>query len=222
MSGDTENTRFWDRAACKYAADPIKDMRGYERTLDRVRHLLDGSNTVLEIGCGTGTTALKLAPSVSRMIGTDVSNEMIAIARERATTQGCHNAEFSVATAKCAPGADEAYDAVLAFNLLHLVTDRPTALAHVRRLLKPGGLFISKTPCLSEMNPLIRFAVPVMQFVGKAPYVSFFSAAELEAEIANAGFAISERGRHGSERKDARIFIVARNPDVARGPAGSP
>ena len=218
MSGDTENTRFWDRAARKYAADPIKDMRGYERTLDRVRHLLDGSHAVLEIGCGTGTTALKLAPSVSRMIGTDASNEMIAIARERAIAQGCHNAEFSVATANRAPGADGAYDAVLAFNLLHLVTDRPTALAHVGRLLKPGGLLISKTPCLSEMNPLIRFAVPVMQFVGKAPDVSFFSAAELEAEIANAGFAISERGRHGSGRKDARIFIVARKPDVAGRP----
>ena len=36
---------------------------------------------------------------------------------------------------------------------------------------------------------------------------------ELEAEIANAGFTIMERGRHGSERKDARIFIVARKSD---------
>jgi ubiquinone/menaquinone biosynthesis C-methylase UbiE len=216
MSGDTENARFWDRTARKYATDPIKDMRGYERTLDRVGHLLNGSDTVLEIGCGTGTTALKLAPSVSRMIGTDVSNEMIAIARERAAAQACHNAEFSVATAENAPGADGAYDAVLAFNLLHLAADRPAALAHIRRLLKPGGLFISKTPCLSEMNALIRLAVPVMRLVGKAPYVSFFSAAQLEAEIANAGFAISERARHGSERKDARIFLVARKTDAAR------
>jgi hypothetical protein len=46
--------------------------------------------------------------------------------------------------------------------------------------------------------------------IGKAPFVSYFSAPELEAEIAGAGFTIIERERHGSGRKDARIFIVAR------------
>jgi ubiquinone/menaquinone biosynthesis C-methylase UbiE len=218
MLGKTEDARFWDRAARKYATDPIKDMRGYERTLDRVGHLLGSSDIVLEVGCGTGTTSLRLAPSVSRVIATDVSSEMIAIAREKATAQACQNVEFSVATVAGAPGLDGAYDAVLAFNLLHLIADRPSALAHVHRLLKPGGLFVSKTPCLSEMNPFIWLAVSAMRLVGKAPYVSFFSATELEAGIANAGFAIIERGRHGSERKDARIFIVARKSDLAPHP----
>ena len=105
---------------------------------------------------------------------------------------------------------------MLAFNLWHLVADRTSALAHVHRVLKPGGLFVSKTPCLAEMNPLIRLALPVMQFVGKAPYVAVFSATALEREIEEAGFTVIERGRHGSGRKDARIFIVARkagNPD---------
>jgi len=215
MLGDTKDARFWDRAARKYATDPIKDMPGYERTLDRISHLANSSDIVLEIGCGTGTTALRLAPSVSRMIATDVSSEMIAIAREKATPLACQNIEFSVATVERAPGSDGAYDAVLALNVLHLVADRPSALAHVHRLLKPGCLFISKTPCLSEMNPLIRVAVWVMQLVGKAPYVSFFSAIELEAEIAGAGFTIIERGRHGSGPKDPRIFIVARKSDLA-------
>ena len=82
----------------------------------------------------------------------------------------------------------------------------------MKRALKPGGLLISKTPCLAEMNALIRFAVPVMRAIGKAPYVSFFSAAQLEAEIARMGFSIIERARHGSGRRDPRIFIVARKP----------
>jgi 2-polyprenyl-3-methyl-5-hydroxy-6-metoxy-1,4-benzoquinol methylase len=221
MLVDTEDARFWDRAARKYATDPIKDMRGYERTLDRISHWVNSSDTVLEIGCGTGTTALRLAPSVSRVIATDVSSEMIAIAREKATAQARQNVEFSVATVERAPGPEGAYDAVLAFNLLHLIADRPSALAHVHRLLKPGGLFVSKTPCLSEMNLLIRLAVPVMRLVGKAPYVSFFSATELEAEIADAGFAIIEQGRHGSKQKEPRIFIVARKSDLARRPHGA-
>jgi ubiquinone/menaquinone biosynthesis C-methylase UbiE len=205
------NARFWNRAARKYVADPIQDMAGYERTLARTRGLLRNSDSVSELGCGTGTTALKLAPSVARIVATDVSSEMIAIAREKAIAQACSNAEFAVAAARRAPGADGSFDAVLAFNLLHLIVDLPLMLRDVHRLLKPGGLFITKTPCLSEMNPLIRFAVPVMRFVGKATFVAFFSAAELESEIARAGFTIIERARHGSERKDARIFIVARS-----------
>lgn len=221
MPGDIEDAGFWDRSARKYATDPIKDMLGYERTLDRISHWVDSSDTVLEIGCGTGSTALRLAPYVSRVIATDVSSEMIAIAREKATARTCRNVEFSVATVERAPRSDGAYDAVLAFNLLHLIADRPSALAHVHRLLRPGGLFVSKTPCLSEMNPLIRFAVPVMRLVGKAPYVSFFSATELEADIADAGFEIIERGRHGSEPKDARLFIVARKSDIAPRPNGA-
>lgn len=212
MIATTADAKFWDRVARKYAADPIKDMAGYERTVERTRQLLPPSATVLEIGCGTGTTALRLAPSVTRIAATDVSSEMIAIAREKAAAEACRNVEFYVAPANQAPGADCTYDAVLAFNVLHLLDNRPMTLARVHALLKPGGLFISKTPCLSEMNPLIRLAVPVARLFGKAPTVSFFSASALEADIVNAGFTIVEQGRHGSGRKDARIFIVARKP----------
>lgn len=210
MSNAVSDVRFWDRSARKYEASPIKDMAGYERTLDRTRHYLRETDSVLELGCGTGTTAMKLAPHVARMTATDLSSAMVAIAQEKAAAQGCGNAEFAVATPEHAPWPDGAFDAVLAFNLWHLVADRASALAHVRRVLKPGGLFISKTPCIGEMNPLIRLAIPVMQFIGKAPNVGTFSAAELEREIEAAGFAIVERSRHGSGRNDPRIFIVAR------------
>jgi ubiquinone/menaquinone biosynthesis C-methylase UbiE len=207
-------TRFWDRIARKYAADPIKDMDGYERTLDRTRHYLNDTDAVLEFGCGTGTTALRLAPHVARMVATDLSHEMIAIAREKKTSHAGSNVEFAVAAPEGAPWPDSSFDAVLAFNLWHLVADRASALAQVRRLLKPGGLFVSKTPCLAEMNPLLRLAVPLMRLVGKAPYVAFFSAAAFESEIEGAGFTIIERARHGSGRKDPRIFIVARKADL--------
>jgi ubiquinone/menaquinone biosynthesis C-methylase UbiE len=210
MARSATDARFWDKIARKYAASPIGDMEGYERTIDRTRQLLRATDTVLELGCGTGTTALKLAPHVARMVATDLSPEMIAIAREKAAAQGCTNAEFAVAGPEDALWPDASFDAVLAFNLWHLVADRAAALAHVRRVLKPGGLFVSKTPCLAEMNPLIRLAVPVARLIGQAPWVAIFSASDLEREIEAAGFAIVERARHGSGRKDARIFIVAR------------
>lgn len=212
MSNRSASARFWDRSARKYAADPIRDPAGYERTIARTREWLEPSHTVIEIGCGTGTSALRLAPSVARVIGTDISTEMIAIARERATDANCPNASFEVGSADEPVPAAEPGDAVLAFNLLHLVPDRHVVLDRIRQALKPGGLFISKTPCLAEMNPLIRLAIPVMQVIGKAPYVASFTAMQLENDVVAAGFSIEERGRHGSGKRDPRLFIVARRP----------
>lgn len=206
-----DDQHFWDRIARKYARDPITDMAGYSRTLECTRLRLRAADTVLELGCGTGTTALALAPSVARLVGSDVSSEMIAIAKEKAAAQSCRTAEFVVSSADRALAADGTFDAVLAFNVLHLVADRPAVLGQAVRALKPGGLFISKTPCLSEMSPLLRLAVPVARLVGKAPHVSFFTALELQRELESAGLEIIERARHGSGRKDARIYVVARS-----------
>jgi ubiquinone/menaquinone biosynthesis C-methylase UbiE len=210
MPATGKDARFWDREARKYAASPIGDMPGYERTLERTRHYLKPTDAAFEFGCGTGTTALNLAPSVARYVATDFAPEMIAIAREKAEAQSVRNIEFAVATPDAAPYPDASFDAALGFNILHLLASRAEALAGAHRLLKPGGLFISKTPCLNEMNPLIRLFVPLAQAVGQAPYVSFLSGEDLERDIEAAGFVIVERDRHGSRRKDPRPFLVAR------------
>ena len=210
MTDITADARFWDRVARKYAKDAIKDMAGYERTVARVRDCLKSTDEVLELGCGTGTTALRFAPRVARYVGTDISTEMIAIAREKAAAEQCGNVEFSVAGSDRSSWPTGPFDAVLAFNLLHLVPDRVQYLQQVHAVLKPGGLFITKTPCLSEMNRLIRLAVPVAQLFGKAPNVAFFSGHELISEIVAAGFGIEEQARHGSRSNEPRIFIAAR------------
>jgi ubiquinone/menaquinone biosynthesis C-methylase UbiE len=65
--------RFWDRRADGYSKRPIKDMESYEKTLDCTRKHLSASDEVLEVGCGTGTTALRLAPVVKQITATDIS-----------------------------------------------------------------------------------------------------------------------------------------------------
>ena len=90
------DARFWDRMARKYAASPISDMAGYERTLERTKHYLKPDFTAFEFGCGTGTTALNLAPCVAKLVATDISSEMVTIAREKAAAQGQTNIEFAV------------------------------------------------------------------------------------------------------------------------------
>ena len=205
--------RFWDRVARQYAADPIADMAGYEATLQRVQGLLSPTMNVLEIGCGSGTTALRLAPFTRHLLATDVSSEMIAIARGKLAVPPMPQLEFAVADAD-APlvGAGEV-DAVLAFNLLHLVSDLDGALASVVQALRPGGRLISKTACISEMNPLIPWlAIPLMRAIGKAPHVLCFDAEALQAAMVRQGLEIEAVERHGTKRKDIRVFILARKP----------
>lgn len=205
--------RFWDRLARRYAADPIADLPGYERTLSRVTSLLSPRDSVLEVGCGTGTTALRLAPHTGRLLATDLSAEMIAIAREKLAAAPQPQLRFEVADAESAPAAGARHDAVLAFNVLHLVSDLDAALAPLVAQLKPGGRLISKTPCLAEMNPLVtHVAVPLMRWLGKAPDVLVFDAARLQAALERQGLVVESVERHGSRRRDFRAFIVARKP----------
>lgn len=208
-------TRFWNRIAHKYASNPIADMGGYERTLLRVQALLSDEHEVLEIGCGTGTTALLLAPGTRRLVGTDISEQMIAIAVEKLAIQPMQQLNFRLADANAPVAEQGAYDAVLAFNMLHLVTDLPQTLSVATNALKPGGLLISKTPCLSELSPLIsKLALPLMQVIGKAPPVLCFSAAQLQAAMSRQGLEILSVERHGSKGKDIRVFIVARKSSL--------
>jgi ubiquinone/menaquinone biosynthesis C-methylase UbiE len=205
---------FWNRVARKYASDPIADLDGYESTLLRVKDLLSTEHEVLEIGCGTGSTALRLAPATQRLVATDISENMISIAREKLASHPVPQLDFNLADADVPLSEDNAYDAVLAFNMLHLVSNLSQTLKSVAKSLKPGGLLISKTPCLNEMNPLITsIALPLMRVVGKAPPVLCFSAAQLQNAMKMAGLDIISVERHGSKGKDFRVFIVARKVD---------
>lgn len=203
--------KFWDRVARKYAADPIADMAGYEATLKRVQSLISPEQTVLEMGCGTGTTALRLAAGTRQFVATDVSSEMISIAREKLAAHPLPQLRFEVADAETVLPLNMHYDTVLAFNVLHLLTDLEGSLQTIVSALKPGGRLISKTPCLAEMNPIIpRLLVPLMRALGKAPPVLCFSAAQLCSAFERAGLQIETVERHGTKRKDIRVFVVAR------------
>ena len=207
-----DKARFWNRIACKYARDPIADMAGYDATLRRVLGLLSSDQNVLEIGCGTGTTALRLAPSTRRLLATDVSAGMIAIAHQKLAAHPVPQLRFAVADADT-PVAPGEFDVVLAFNVLHLVSDLDHALESAAQNLRPGGLLISKTACISEMNPLIPYlALPLMRAIGKAPHVLCFDAEALQSAIARQGMDIVSVERHGTRGKDIRVFIVARKP----------
>ncbi len=193
----TNNAEFWNRAAAKYAKQPISDEAAYERTLARSISYLAPEKSVLELGCGTVTTALRLAPHVLKIDGTDFSREMIAEAEERLAASGLENVTFRVASAEDALCEANAPDVIFAHSLLHLLETPEAQILRIYDALPSGGLFISKTPCLRDMGAVKGLAIagllPLLRLLGKAPdTVTSFSGAALERLIAAAGFDIVE------------------------------
>lgn len=203
-----EDPRFWDRIARKYAAQPVSDMASYDRTMDRTRAYLGAEDRVLELGCGTGTTALRLADAVADVTATDVSEEMVTIGREKATAQGIGNVQFRAAGVFDPSLKAERFDVVMGFNLIHLLPDLDTALLRMAGMVEPGGLLITKTPCLKGQGWYLKPMIGVMQLVGKAPFVNFFTTDELERAVRRAGFEILETA--SMPAKPPSRFIVAR------------
>ncbi len=197
---------FWDRIAPKYAKSPISNPDAYAQSMARTQSYLKESDHVLELGCGTGSTALILADHVASYTGTDVSPGMIAIANDKLAADPTPGLTFNVAGTARADHTNQTPDTILAFNLFHLVPELETALTDIHAMLPKGGLLISKTPALGEKwyyRPMIK----VMQLVGKAPYARILQIAELDAMLERTGFRLKETGLYPPSTPSR--FVVA-------------
>ena len=198
--------RFWDRVAKRYSKRPIADEAAYEKKLEVTRGYLDPGMSILELGCGTGSTAILHAPYVQHVHATDISAEMIRIASEKAAAAGVENVRFERAAVDDLDIADESIDVVLALSLLHLLEDREVAIARIHSMLKPGGVFVSNTVVLGDSMKWFRFVGPIGRFLGFMPLVRVFKADDLRASLKAAGFEIDY-----DWQPDSRVlFVVAR------------
>lgn len=208
MTAMTRNpTAFWDKIARKYAKQKIANPAAYEATLERTRSYLGAEDRVLELGAGTSSTALLLAPLVGHYVSSDFSAEMVAIGREKLAANPLPNLEIVQGAPGDAALDKGPYDAVLALNLLHLIPDMERALADTARMIRPGGLLISKTPCIGRALHK-RLMIAVAKLFYGVSHVSLFYSEELEAKIKRAGFEIVEAGTYPA--KGHSRYIVAR------------
>jgi ubiquinone/menaquinone biosynthesis C-methylase UbiE len=121
-------------------------LRGRERQMRR--RLLDLSGlrpgeSVLDVGCGTGTLAILAKESVGRcgtVCGVDASVEMLARARSKAARAGVE-IRFENAAAQALPFADSSFDLALGTMMLHHLgrAARREFAVELRRVVKPGG-----------------------------------------------------------------------------------
>ena len=200
-------SKYWNKRADKYAQRPVSDETTYQKKLEITRNYFGPDMEVLEIGCGTGSTAIAHAPYVRHITATDFSSRMIEIARDKARAAGIDNMTFEARSADDNDVPDASLDAVMAHNLLHLLEDREQVIADVHRMLRTGGVFVTSTACLGDMMFLFRLIVPIGRFLRVFPLVKVFSVADLKASLENAGFEIDYEWQ---PKKNAAAFIICR------------
>jgi ubiquinone/menaquinone biosynthesis C-methylase UbiE len=188
---------IWSRQASAYDARVFRIYReAYQLSVEKACAVLSSDNRVVEIGCGTGIITLGVAACVGRVIGTDVSPEMIEVARRKAEEREVENVDFRVSDGYALPYDDASFDAVLMFNTLHVVKEPEALLREAHRLLRPSGYLVSATDCYAEPVPLaIRLKLLVqglLKALGVIPFLSSFTVEDLRRLFESASFEVME------------------------------
>ncbi len=125
-----------------------------EATLRWVAELgLPPGAAVLEVGCGAGLLTLALANSGLRVVATDASTEMTALARRQAERAGVSEAiEIARADARDLPYPPASFDLVLALGLLPWLADPGPAVAEMARVVRPGGWVVLSADNHARLN----------------------------------------------------------------------
>jgi len=143
--------KFWDKFACNYDSF-IKNTvdKTYKTILLNIDTELALNKTVLEIGTGTGIIPFSICSKVSSIIATDISTQMIQIAKQKQKESDIKNVDFLVQDSYNMSFADKSFDIVIASNLLHLLYEPEKPINEVKRVLKDNGIFIAPTFCVGE------------------------------------------------------------------------
>ncbi len=174
--------------------------------------------TVLDLGSGAGFDCFLAAERVGptgKVIGVDMTPEMVEKARANALSGGFANVEFRLGEIEALPVADATVDAVISNCVLNLSADRPRVLAETMRVLRPGGRVMVSD--LVSDRPMPDFVGNSREsLVGCLPV----GIAEYQADLAAAGFTaigVDKRQRYPSEHilSDPRVQEVIRR-DPAR------
>jgi len=162
--------------------------------------LVEGE-TVLDLGSGAGFDCFLAANKVGKsgkVIGVDMTPEMLAKARENAERGGYRNIEFRLGEIENLPAADNSIGVIISNCVINLSPDKKRVFNEAFRVLKPGGrLMVSDIVLLKELPDFIRNSV--------AAYVGCISGALMKNEYLDA---ITKSGFQEVQVLDEAIFPI--------------
>ncbi|MBI3775957.1 MAG: methyltransferase domain-containing protein [Gammaproteobacteria bacterium] len=156
----------WDLVAAGYAETTMQMFAPYVDEAIAASHLKPGA-AILDIACGPGTLALKVAREASVVHGIDFSAAMLDIFKQHAGRAGHKNIVMRHGDAQALPYADEMFDAAFSIFGLMFFPDRRKGFAEIHRTLKAGGSLavtswapVSQSPAMQIMFGAIRAIKP--------------------------------------------------------------
>jgi 2-polyprenyl-6-hydroxyphenyl methylase/3-demethylubiquinone-9 3-methyltransferase len=202
-----------DQAAARFGRDP--------RRLDCLKGL-----RILDIGCGGGILSEPLARLGAGIVGVDPAEENIEVARAHAEEQGVA-VDYRTGTAEALAEAGEAFDVVLAMEVVEHVVDVLLFVSTCASMVRPGGLMIAAT--LNRTLKSFALAIVGAEYVlrwlprGTHQWDKFVTPRELETAIENSGLRVTgERGVvynlfadrwQLSSDMDVNYMLVAERPE---------
>ena len=152
----SKDQNVWDRFAYVYTGfvtGTPGNTKAYNAMYKRIRSQVKGKE-VLELATGPGVIAKQVADETQRMIATDFSEKMLAVARRGIVPE---NLEFESADASALQYEDDSFDVVIIANALHVIPHPEKVLSEIRRVLRKDGMLIApnfvhdNTKTVSEM-----------------------------------------------------------------------
>jgi 2-polyprenyl-3-methyl-5-hydroxy-6-metoxy-1,4-benzoquinol methylase len=176
---------------------------------------LNPGETVLDLGSGGGIDVLLSARRVGpagKAYGLDMTDEMLALARENQRKAGVENVEFLRGEIEHIPLPDNSVDVVISNCVINLSADKDQVLKEAFRVLKPGGRFaVSDVVTRGEMPPEIR--AHVLLWVGCI--AGALEENEYRAKLTAAGFEnVDLEATRIYRVDDARAFLSGQGIDV--------
>ena len=177
---------------------------------------LDPGETVLDLGSGGGIDVLLSAKRVGptgKAYGLDMTDEMLALARENQRKAGVENVEFLKGEMEAIPLPDASVDVVISNCVINLSADKDRVLAEAFRVLKPGGRFaVSDVVVRGEVPAAIRRSVEL--WIGCV--AGALEEREYREKLAKAGFeAIDLEPTRVYRVEDVRDFLAGAGLDAA-------
>jgi len=164
-------TGIWDKISDLYLEEvDQRFVPVIEGVIDRAD--IKPGESVLDLGTGTGSVALRVASLVGdngRVIGNDISKEMLGLAARKAEDLGITNVEFQEGRAERIPAEDSSFDVVLASLSLMYVIDRAAAAREIGRVLRPGGRLVAAVWAAPDKCDIVLFQQTAGSFAPAPP-----------------------------------------------------
>jgi SAM-dependent methyltransferase len=178
---------------------------------------LEPGETVLDLGSGGGIDVLLSAKRVGptgKAYGLDMTDEMLALARENQRKAGATNVEFLKGTIESIPLPDNSVDVIISNCVINLSSDKDAVLREAFRVLKPGGRFaVSDVVVRGDVPADIRRSVEL--WVGCI--AGALEETEYTSKLRAAGFAdVHVEPWRTYSVEDARAFLTEKGIDVDR------